>query len=106
MSVSNRELLRSQLARGEYEQAEKTARLLSLGPALKLEEFIPLFTHAVCARQAALATILIEDNNCFLAPGSYSPRQKLEELTSLINTCVREKLEKAARALLDTALQL
>ncbi len=106
MSVSSSDLLHQQLARGEYEQAAKTAITLSEAKQTAFADFVGLIQHAVNARQQDIAVVLLNGSRRFFVAGDAAAlRQQVVEMTAVLASCWREKLDEPARVSVALVLQ-
>lgn len=106
MSVSSPDLLHQQLARGEYEQAAKTAVTLSEAKQPPFADSLGLIQHAVNARQQDIAVALLNGSRRFFVTGdAASLRQQVVEMTAVLASCWREKLDEPARVAAALVLQ-
>lgn len=107
MSADNLALLRQQLASGETEAAENTAKGLQTASGLAFAKLAGAIQHAINARQPAVALLLLADSERFCAAnGSAELLVRMEELSSLIASCRQEKLDEPARRASALALEL
>ena len=107
MSADKLALLRQQLAAGEVEPAENTARELQSAPGLVFADLAAAVQHAINARQPAVALLLLADSERFCAAGASSALLvRMEAMVSLIAACRREKLDEPSRRASALALEL
>ena len=108
MSVKDMTLLHQQIAAGDYEQAETTAKRLAADTSFSFDGFICETHHAVNARQPKLALILLESAERYFttAVDAKQLESRVEPLTLLIASCRREKMDEPARRLSGLVLEL
>ncbi len=108
MSVKQTHLLRQQIAAGDYVEAADTAKLLKGNSGIGFDELIQEVHYAVNARQANLALVLLEDCQRFFEPAGSADllENRLDQLTVLVASCRREKMDDPARQLVALVLHL
>lgn len=107
MSADILATLHRQIASGEHEQALRTAQGLPGIRSLSLAELMAGIDHAVNARQPELATALLAEGRRFFAREDPALLQRLlEEMTTVLAACWREKQDEPARRTIGLVLEL
>ncbi len=107
MSGSVTALLHQQLADGNFEQAANTAQKLNETQTVTFTDFAGALHHAMDARQEDIAVALLEGSKRFAATGDPALyRQLVAEMTAVLATSWREKLDKPARTAVTLVLEL
>jgi hypothetical protein len=107
MSGNAMGLLHQQIARGDFEEALQNAPHISNAKPATFSDWIGLIQHALNARQAELAVVLLEESRRFFVSADIATgRQIVEEVTTLLAACWREKMEAPARKAISLTLEL
>lgn len=107
MSGSVSDLLHQQIACGEYERAAKTAHTLAEVKCAAFADFTGVIQHLVNARQPDIAGVLLEGSRrFFVSVGGPPLGQLVGEMTAVLVSCWREKLDEPARKSVALVLTL
>lgn len=107
MSGSVTGLLHQQIACGEYEQAVKTAPDMAGEKSATFTDFVGAIQHAVNARQPEIAVALLDGSRrFFVAMDADALRLVVGEMTAVLASCWREKMDDPARTAVTLVLEL
>ena len=81
------------------------AQQLAAAPQTKFDELMAAAGHAVSARQQGAAVLLLNGAERFLSPDPVFLTGFIVQLTSLLGTCWREKMDEAAGKAISLALE-
>lgn len=100
-------LLRQQIARGDFEEALKAAPHIAQAKAATFTDSVSLIQHSLSARQSELAVALLEGSRLFFVTATPADvHQLVEEMTAVLASCWREKLDAPARKAVSLVLEL